>query len=146
MVSVFYSEMRYAVSTFALLISISVGTLFGQHAVDPSERYHRLICLVHLTGSGTLDDPLRPEYVPPPGSAPSRSGIIAWSFQLTDDKQMAIVHYVAVDRSAFKSILADTRPEVLVFEIGKDSRAKIEAAMQQHKDGFNLDTLKVPVQ
>lgn len=138
--------MRYAAGNFALLISVFVGTVFGQHAVDPSARYHRLICLVHLTGSGTHADPVRPEYVPAPGAAPSRSGILAWSFQLTDDKQMAIVHYVAVDRKAFKAILADTRPEVLVFEIGKDSRAKIEAAMQQRKAGFNLDTMRLPVQ
>jgi hypothetical protein len=44
---------------------IITGMLFAQrHPVDPSERYYRLICLVHLAGSGTLADPFRPEYVP----------------------------------------------------------------------------------
>jgi hypothetical protein len=36
----------------AILLSLSSGSLFGQHAVDPAQRYHRLICLMHLTGSG----------------------------------------------------------------------------------------------
>jgi hypothetical protein len=35
---------------------------------------------------------------------------------------MATIHVVAVNRNAFAQILADTRPEVRVFEIGKDSR------------------------
>jgi hypothetical protein len=36
---------------------------------------------------------------------------------------MAIVHVVAPSRTALAAILADTRPEIRVFEIGKDSRA-----------------------
>jgi hypothetical protein len=100
-------------------------------------------CLVHLTGSGTLADPTRPEYAPAPGSPSSRAGIIAWAFQLTDDGTMAIVHFVAADRKAFASIFADTRPEIRVFEIGVASRAQIEAAMGMYKAGFSLDSLKV---
>ncbi len=132
----------------AVFLSTFVGLLSGQHAVDPAQRYHRLICLVHLTGSGTQADPVRPEHVPAPGAQPpsDRSGIIAWAFQITDDGKMAIVHYVAVDRKAFAAIFADTRPEVLIFEIGKDSRAAIEAAMQRHKQGFSLDKLQVVAQ
>ncbi len=58
---------------------------------------------------------------------------------------MAIVHYVAADRGAFASILADTRPEIKVFEIGKDKQADIETFMQQYKKGFTLDSIKVVV-
>ncbi len=119
---------------------------FGQHAVDPYARYHRLICLVHLTGTGSASDPVRPEYTPASADAPSRTGILAWSFQISDDGTMAVVQYVAVDRNAFQSIFADTRPEVLIFEIGKVDRSVIETALQQFKKGFNLDTMKLPVQ
>jgi hypothetical protein len=104
-----------------------------------------MICLVHLTGTGTTADPIRPEYVPgdrEPSRA-DRTGIIAWSFQITDDKKMAIVHFVAVDRKAFASILADTRPEIRVFEIGKDSRNAIETEMKKYKHDFDLNSLKV---
>jgi hypothetical protein len=130
-----------------LMVPAFCGILRGQQqAVNPSQGFHRLICLVHLTGSGTLGDPMRPEYTPAPGSAPSRAGIIAWTFQITDDGTMAIVHFVAVDRKAFASIFADTRPEIRVFEIGRDSRAQIEAEMGKYKAGFSLDRIRVVVQ
>jgi hypothetical protein len=121
----------------------SAVTSLGQHAVDPTQTFHRLICLVHLTGSGKVSDPMRPEYVPAPAAAVLRSGNIAWSFQATDDGKMAIVHLVAVDRNAFQAIFADTRPEIRVFEIGKATRTQIETEMGKYKAGFNLDALKV---
>lgn len=76
----------------------------------------------------------------------TRNGIIAWSVQATDDNSMAIVHMVAVNHRAFDLVFADTRPEILVFEIGKDSQAKIEAALQKYKKGFSLDRFKVVAQ
>jgi hypothetical protein len=76
----------------------------------------------------------------------TRKGILAWSFQITDDKSMAIMHVVASNYHAFDAILADTRPEIRVFHIGKDSRAAIEQALQQYKQGFSLDGLKVVAQ
>jgi len=127
----------------AILFSFVGGNLFGQHAVDPSQRYHRLICLVHLTGSGRHGDEIRPEYVPGPSVKPSRAGIIAWSLQPTDDGRMAIIQVVAVDRHAFDTILADKRPEIRVFEIGKDKPDAIEAEMKKHKKDFRLDAFRV---
>lgn len=114
-------------------------------AADPAARYHRLVCLVHLTGSGKPSDPRVPEYVPA-AIDPGRTGIIAWSMQLADDGQMAIVEYVAVDRKAFTAILADKRPEIRVFEIGKTPAASIEAAMGEFKKGFTLSSLQVAAQ
>lgn len=138
---------RFA-AVFVIFVAFFAGSSFGQHAVDPSQRYHRLICLVHLVGTGTAADPIRPEFVPDEEEQArlGRSGIIAWTFQITDDGKMAIVHLAAVDRKAFERILADTRPEIRVFEIGKHDRATIEAEMQRHKQGFNLDALRMEVQ
>jgi hypothetical protein len=143
---IFLRMVRYA-ALFAILLSAFSGVGRGQqHAADPSQRYHHLICLVHLAGSGTLDDPMRPEYAPAAGATPSRAGIIAYTFQASDDGTMAIVHFVAVDRKAFASIFADTRPEIRVFEIGVATRAQIEAVMGMYKAGFSLDSLRVVVQ
>jgi hypothetical protein len=100
------------------------------------------VCLVHLTGSGKHTDPIRPEYVPTAADA-ARQGILSWSVQITDDKNMAIVHLVASNRQAFDAIFADKRPEIRVFEIGKDSRAAIEAEMQKYKAGFDLSKFAV---
>jgi hypothetical protein len=163
---------------FCLLLFGFSEMVSAQHAVDPVQRYHRLICLVHLTGSGKSGDPVLPEYAPvassavstasAPASGPTttataagnsstapspsataagaRSGILAWSSQITDDGKMAIVHYVAVDRVAFASILADTRPEIRVFEIGKDKPDAIEAEMKKYKKDFTLDSIQVVAQ
>jgi hypothetical protein len=115
-----------------------------QRAADPTVRYHRIVALVHLTGSGKHGDPIRPEYVPQ--SAAGRNGILAWSFQLTDDRKMAIVHMVASNRHAFDAILADARPEIRVFEIGKHSTAEIQGALGKYAAAFDLTQLEVPAQ
>ena len=119
--------------------------LLAQHAVDPANRYFRVVALVHLTGSGKRGDPVRPEYAPTVLDA-KRRGIIGWSAQLTDDKKMAIVHMVAVDHHAFDAILADARPEIKVFEIGKTPKAVIEAELGLLKAGFDLGKFQVAAQ
>ena len=77
------------------------------------------------------------------GRRAARQGIVAWSFELTDDKSMAILHVAATISQAFAPILADTRPEVKLFQLGKDSRATIEAEMQKYRKDFNLDNFRV---
>ena len=139
-------SMRRVFVICSILIAICCVSLFGQHAVDPAQRYHRLICLVHFLGSGQDGDPIRPEYIPGPTDAPSRAGIIAWSVLPTDDGTMAIVNLVAVDRHAFAAVLADKRPEIRVFEIGKDTQRAIETAMQMYRKDFTLDAFRVVAQ
>ncbi len=138
--------MRRASVICSLLLTLFSESAFSQHAVDPTQRYHRLICLVHFAGAGQNGDVVRPEYVPGPADARSRDGIVAWSATPTDDRSMMIIQVVAVNRHAFDTILADTRPEVKVFEIGVDSRQTIEAFMQKYKANFTLDSLRVIAQ
>jgi hypothetical protein len=140
--------MQHVVRKLSLLLclyGLFTLSLLAQRGADPSVRYYRLICLVHMVGSGKANDPVRPEYVPTAADA-KRQGILAWSFQLTDDKGMAIIHVVASNRAAFAPILADKRPEVKIFEIGKDAPAAIEAAMQLVKAGFSLSKFQVVAQ
>jgi hypothetical protein len=47
----------------SLLLCYTPEILRAQQRADPSQRYFRLICLVHLKGSGTRGDPVMPEYV-----------------------------------------------------------------------------------
>ncbi len=163
--------MRGIIVAIVLFLGAGGAAFSQKKAADPTQRYFRLICLVHLTGSGKQGDPIVPEYVvagtataqaaitaavgisktttaatPVTAAAPplsSRPGILSWSMQKTDDGKMAIVHIVAADPSAFAAILADTRPEIRVFQIGKDSKATIEATMRQYKKGFSLDSFEV---
>ena len=136
--------MRRIVLLFALALSTFSGLLPAQHAVDPAHRYFRLIALVPLTGSGTKSDPIRPQYVPNVGDAPSRDGIIAWSSQLTDDGKKAIIHLAAANQNAFDAILAD--PNVRAFELGKAEPAAIVTMLQQYRQNFTLNSLQVVAQ
>jgi hypothetical protein len=97
--------------------------------------------VVPLVGSGTRLDPIRPDYVPvhQPGAA-YNTGIIAWTQVLTDDGKHAVVEMVARNNSAFQAILADARPDVVVFQHGKQTQAQVEAGIQQYKRGFTLAT------
>ncbi len=77
--------------------------------------------------------------------APSRDGIIAFSYQISDDGRSALVGFVARDRSGFKQILEDRRADVKIFEKGKAKRADIENELRKHKRDFSLDRLGVSV-
>jgi hypothetical protein len=118
------------------------GSLLAQHRVDPRNMYERALCVVPMVGSGTPEDPMRPQYAPlppPPGMPPSRDGIIAFSYQVSDDGKLALVEFVALDRKAFEDVLADLNPNVKVFLKGKDKREDIETEFKKHKKDFRLD-------
>jgi hypothetical protein len=100
--------------------------LSAQHRVDLRNRYERVLAIVPMVGSGTPDDPMRPDYAPLPPSAAvtplvttsslatpsSPEGIIGFSYQVNDDGKFALVEFVARSRDVFKPLLADTRPGV----------------------------------
>jgi hypothetical protein len=116
--------------------------------VDPRNTYERLIMVVPMVGAGTYADPRRPLYAPLPparGVAPSRSGIIAFCYQISDDGRSALVEFVARDRSGFKQILEDRRSDVKIFEKGKAKRAEIEAEFRKYKKNFDFDRFGVSV-
>lgn len=118
--------------------------LSAQQTVDRRNMYERVWAVVPMIGSGTADDPLRPDYIPappPPGTPPSTDGIIGFTMVLSDDGKHALVQFVAKDRKAFKGLLADTRVDVKVFEKGKAKRQDIETAFQTFKKDFNLDQM-----
>ena len=109
--------------------------------VGPTETYYRIICVVPLVGSGKHLDPVRPDFVPVHKAGDGyNTGIIAWTQVPADDGKHAIVEMVARNRSAFQAILADKRPDVVVFERGKHSKAQAEAGIQRYKKNFTLDT------
>ena len=61
--------------------------------------HERVLAVVPMVGSGTPDDPRRPMYAPVPGGAPSREGIIAFTYQVSDDGKFALVEFVAHDHA-----------------------------------------------
>ena len=53
-------RLRLHFLVFLLGFQFSVSTLLAQQAVDPRNRYERLICIVPMIGSGTYEYPRRP--------------------------------------------------------------------------------------
>lgn len=132
-------------------VAVASSQHAGQLRVDPTMTYHRVMAIVPLTGSGTFEDPKRPMFAPTPQaispSAPSHTGIIAYQHQLSDDGTLALVEFVAVDRSAFAALFASTNPQVQYFEVGKTTQAAIQATFQQKKASFSFTTFRpLPVQ
>jgi len=124
---------------------VLAAVVSAQRRVDPRNTYNRVICVVPMVGKGTPDDPRRPQYAPwpPPNSPPSpaqaqsRTTIIAFSHQVSDDGKYALVEFVARDRSAFQAILSDK--QIKVFEKGKDKKDDIEKELKKYKKDFNLE-------
>jgi len=126
------------------LLLLSLTCLSAQQKVDTSHLYHRVLARVPMVGKGTLEDPIRPMFAPLPGDQKSgdRSGIIAYQFQMSDDGQTALVEFVAVNKAALDTVLASKDARVKTFEIGKDSKASIEAEFRSSKRDFSLDTFR----
>ncbi len=100
--------------------------------------------MVPLIGAGTRADPKRPKYTPASaGQAPSLNGIIGFQQIATDDKQFAIVEFVAADPAALKPILNDT--SLKVFERGKMARLTIEQELKLVRKDFDLSKFGMAV-
>ena len=95
---------------------VMTGVVCPQHRVEPNNTYQRIICVVPMVGTGTPEDPRRPQYAPlltlqsPTQARPvvaPRSAILAFSQQVSDDGKYALVEFVAADRAAFQAIFND---------------------------------------
>lgn len=113
--------------------------------VDPANAYERIFAIVPIIGAGTMDDPKRPLYAPAAHSIDStaRSGIIGYHFVTSDDGTLALVEFVAADRSQFKTILADST--IQTFVRGSADLAAIQSAFQPLKKDFNINNFRLSV-
>ncbi len=129
----------------ALVCLLICGSLKAQQRVDASNLYQRLICVVPIVGTGTYDDPKRPLFAPVSPDPLSKDGILAYSWQPTDDGNLAIVQFVAKDRKAFASILAAGRADVRTFVRGEAKRGVLEVELKRLKRSFDMEQLTVVV-
>jgi hypothetical protein len=141
-------------------------SLFGQQPVDPGLTYHRVWAVTPLVGSGTAADPRRPLFVPAqPAAARDRTGVLAYSMQLSDDGHLALVEFVFQSPEAFQKVLANQAaamalnvaaaapgpgpsalqtalqaaiPGLQMFERGKATQSDVLAEFQKHKKGFSF--------
>jgi hypothetical protein len=91
---------------------------------------------VPIAGTGTVEDPHRPLLIPAPGT--TVSGLISWSWELSDDGKLAIVEFVARDKSVLRPVTTNTRV-VRSFEKGKDKQEDIEREVRKYKKDYRLN-------
>ncbi len=113
--------------------------------VEATNTYRRIYCVVPMVGAGTFADPRRPKYAPLAANhdPTSRAGILAYSFQLSDDGHFALVQFVAADRNAFQQVQADASAKT--FQRGSADPVAILTEFQKYKKGFRLETIEVAV-
>jgi len=129
------------------LFLLLMNTLFAQNRVSPEMMYHRVWAVVPLIGSGKPDDPKRPMFVPSRAEQMAkakigdRSGVMAFSMQVSDDGNFALVEFVGASPAELKFIVNSQASGVKAFERGVATKAQIEAEFQKYKTGFTLDSL-----
>jgi len=116
---------------------VLAAVVWAQRRVDPRNTYNRVICVVPIIGKGTPADPRRPQYAPWP-PAQDETGIIAFSYQPSDDGRLALVEFVARDRAAFQAIFND-KSIGAIFEKGRHPKDDIEKELRKYKKDFDVD-------
>lgn len=112
--------------------------------------YERIICVVPLVGTGTLDDPRRPLFTPIAGASQQVSlpgkktkgfldapALVSYQSVPTDDGLQAIVMFVARDRAAFQTILGHNAG-IEVFDLRKASPDTLLKELRKVKRNFDL--------
>jgi hypothetical protein len=101
-----------------------------RHRVDLRWNFHDIVAVLPTQAAGTPAGPVRPKHAPAPqSSAPSRAGILDFTFELSDDGKHGTAEFVAVDSAELEAILADTSPGVLAFEKGVANKSALEAGI-----------------
>jgi len=140
--------MRDAIRAVAVLAGLSavIASLSGQQKISPRQTYERVMAVMPLVGLGTVEDPKRPMFAPAPKSVTpaSRTGIIGFTYVLSDDGKSALCEFVARDRASLNGIL--TAPSVKSFVKGVHPQAAIEAEFKKYKKDFDINKFGVHVQ
>lgn len=136
--------MRFLKSIAVLCLMLcSSSNGWGQERVAIGRVHDRLLAVVPMVGTGTLEDPIRPAYVPKhllprplgqprpandpltvaaaKGEAPK--AIISFSYVLSDDSRFALVQFQATEPAAFAPLLQAARTPGSSTESGVNRNA-----------------------
>jgi hypothetical protein len=120
-----------------VVVCLLAGRALAQDRVDTRLIGDRIVLVVPIVGSGTMDDPKRPLFAPRPGQDSPFSG---YSWVPSDNGRLAIVMLVVKDPVALQDTLSDSRI-VKAFQKGRQRRADIEEKLKKLKQDFDLTQL-----
>ena len=139
--------MGYLLRTL-LGVCLLAGAVFSAPNPASGPIYQRVICVVPMTGTGTLSDATRPLFAPVAGAQPSTvlkkskgfavaPVIVGYHSVLSDDGKSAIVEFFAQDRAAFTPLLKGGSG-VQVLDPTKVSPQDLQTQLQKVKQKFDL--------
>jgi hypothetical protein len=139
------STMLGVIRAVAVLVCLyaMVPPVEGQQRVSPRNSYERILAVVPLIGSGTHDDPIRPMFAPAPNAIDTvgRTGVIAYTYVLSDDGTLALAEFVLRDRRQFQPFLSTASAAGIastqIFIRSANTRAEIETAFKKYKKDFD---------
>ena len=142
--------MRMTLSVAFILAFGLVLPAMAQPRVSPDHLYERVFAVVRMVGSGTWEDPRRPEYAPNPGTkfrqpgvqseageGGDSRGIIGFSYQVSDDGNYALVEFIATEVRFLQPLLDDRRADIKVFRLGRATKQEVETEFRRHKSDFS---------
>ena len=129
-----------------LCLSALAAVLNAQPRVDSRNSYERILVVLPLVGTGTLEDPIRPMFIAAAQAVDStnRAGIIGFTYVVSDDGKHALTEIVVRNRVAVQQIL--NAPAIKTFIKGVSTRADIEAEFKKYKKDFDITKFGVNVQ
>jgi len=129
---------------FALSATVSLSYGQGPGVIPVHSSMERCFAVVPLIGTGTVQDPIRPMFVPANGLTSARIagrealGIISYSYQMSDDGKSALVEFVSTNREGLREILESRAAGVQVFEQGRSSKTEVETVFKARKRDFDF--------
>jgi hypothetical protein len=120
----------------AMLAAVGAATMGAQGGRPFAPVGEVAVLVVPLEGRGTGDDPVRPALHLPAG--------VSWRWIPSDDGRLAIVEVSAPSARMLAPLRGDARPEVRLFERGRDSREDVEREIRRIRKDFTLERFPGP--
>ena len=144
----------------SLLVRAAVGVClwssvgFSQSRSNVSAGHHRILCVVPMTGAGTVQDPRRPLWTPVAAQLHGRpkpnplggyqatvdDSLLSYQSVLTDDGQSAIVMFT-VSGQAAAAALRNQQGIFVLFDSQSSKAVEILPVLRRFKRDFNLQML-----
>lgn len=128
-----------------LLAILLVLTSLMSAAPGGQRPQERVLAIVHMIGSGTVQDPRRPLFAPIPNDFANppdpnhRPAIFSYRFEAGDDGRTAIVEYTGFDRLALRKAIKSDDPNFRIVKFDGSTPAEIDQELKKVKKSFDLD-------
>jgi hypothetical protein len=125
----------------AIFIVLTTSISAAPRGQRPKER---VLAIVPMIGTGSVEDPRRPLFCPTPNDFAKppdpnhRPIIVSYRFEPSDDGRTAIVEYTGFDRVALSKVIKSEDPAFRRMDFDKSTPAEIDRELKKVKQNFDL--------